>query len=312
MPNPEGFDAIAAGVGQFRQAIASRVRATLPGDTGAIAAALLVGDRGGIDPDTDRAMRISGLSHVLSISGLHMALVAALLFGGLRAVMAAIPPLALRLPLKKIAAAVALVGTAGYFVISGMEVPAERSAIMIGTSLVAVILDRRALSLRVVAVAASIVLVLQPQAVLDPGAQMSFAAVVGLIAGFEAVADRLKPRDAGDINPIVRGGEAVVRWTLLSALTSLIAGLATAPIALHHFNRVAPLGLVSNLLATPLVSLVIMPAGVIAALAMPFGLDAVPLQVMGFGIDGMIAIARMVADWTPAAAHLVTRGSRGR
>ncbi len=218
------------------------MRDRLPGDTGAIAAALLVGDRGGIDPETDHAMRVSGLSHVLSISGLHMALVAACLFGGLRALMAAIPPLALRLPVKKIAAAFALAGTTGYFVISGMEVPAERSAIMIGATLVAILMDRRALSLRVVAVAALIVLLVQPQAVLDPGAQMSFAAVVGLVAGFEAVADRLKPRDGGDVNLLVRGVERLGRWMALSALTSLIAGLATAPIALHHFNRVAPLG----------------------------------------------------------------------
>lgn len=299
-PEPDGRVAVGIAVERFRQAVSRRIRQTLPGDTGAIAAALIVGDRGAIDPDTDKAMRISGLSHVLSISGLHMALVAGFLFGGVRAGLALVPPLALRLPTKKIAAMVALAGTGAYFVVSGMAVPSERSAIMIGTTLVAVLLDRRALSLRVVAVAALAALVVQPYAVLDPGAQMSFAAVVGLVAGFEAMADRLRPRDGGDINVVVRAFERIVRWIGLSLLTSLVAGLATAPIALHHFNRIAPLGLLSNLAATPLVSFVIMPAAVTAALLMPLSLDEWPLRVMGKGIEGMVAIAEAVAAWTPA------------
>lgn len=299
-PEPEGWVSIGIAIERFRQAVSRHIRQTLPGDTGAIAAALIVGDRGAIDPDTDKAMRISGLSHVLSISGLHMALVAGFLFGAVRAGLALVPPLALRLPSKKIAAVVALAGTGAYFVVSGMAVPSERSAIMIGTTLVAVLLDRRALSLRVVAVAALIALAVQPAAVLDPGAQMSFAAVVGLVAGFEAMADRLRPRDGGDINIVVRAIERTFRWVGLSLLTSLIAGLATAPIALHHFNRIAPLGLLSNLAATPLVSFVIMPAAVTSAFLMPVALDEWPLRVMGEGIEGMVAIAEVVAAWTPA------------
>lgn len=295
----DGTTAAIIAVEGFRQTISQRIRAVLPGGTGAIAAALVVGDRGAIPPQTDRAMRVSGLSHILSISGLHMALVAACLFGGIRALIALVPALALRLPAKKIAAAAALAGTLAYLVVAGFGVPTERSAIMIGVALTAVLLDRRALSLRTVAVAALFVLALRPDAVLDPGAQMSFAAVVALIAGYEALAARLKDPAPPDISRVFRAAAALRRWVGLSMLTSLIAGLATAPVALHHFSRLAPLGLLANLAATPLVTFVIMPAAVAAAFALPLGLERWPLLAMGAGIDGMTAIAGTVAAWTP-------------
>ncbi len=298
------FTALAA-VERFRQAVSTRIREVLPGETGAIAAALIVGDRGAIDPDTDEAMRISGLSHILSISGLHMAMVAACLFGGLRYGLALVPIIALTWPVKKLAAGAAMAGTFAYMVISGLSVPAERSAIMIGVALAAILVDRQALSLRVVAVAALLILAIEPEAVLDPGAQMSFAAVTALIAGYEALGARRKPPpDAGDINPAIRAGGVALRWIGASLLTSLIAGLATGPIALHHFNRFAPLGLVANLLATPLVSFVVMPSALVSALAMPAGLEVWPLKLMGWGIDLMIVIAEEVAAWTPGGGTL--------
>jgi len=300
VPEPDLVSTAALAVEDFRQRVSRRIREVLPGDTGAIAAALIVGDRGAIDPATDHAMRVSGLSHVLSISGLHMALVAACLFAGLRALLAAIPWAVLHWPIKKIAAAAALLGTTAYLVVSGMGVPTQRSAIMIGVTLAAVLLDRQAVSLRTVAVAALAILLLQPEAVLDPGAQMSFASVVALVAGFEALRPWIGRDEMPDVDPAVRAFDTAVKWIGLSLTTSLIAGIATAPIALHHFNRVAPLGLLANLAATPLVSFVIMPAAVVTAFAAPFGLERWPLAAMGAGIDGMTAIAELAAAWTPS------------
>jgi competence protein ComEC len=287
-------------VERFRAGLSQRIRTVLPGDPGAVAAALVVGDRASISAATDEAMRVSGLSHVLSISGLHMALVAAFLFAGLRAALALVPPLALALPIKSIAAVAALAGTLGYMVIAGMNLATQRSAVMIAVSLVAVLAGRRPFSMRAVAVAAFVVVAVSPQAVLDPGAQMSFAAVAALVAGYEALAARREgSADGGDVDPVVRVALTVARFVGLSLLTSLIAGAATAPIAAHHFNRAAPLGLLANLLATPIVSFLIMPAGLVAALAMPFDLEAWPLRAMGLGIEGMILVARLVAEWTP-------------
>ncbi|PKR87626.1 hypothetical protein CXZ10_17995 [Pleomorphomonas diazotrophica] len=283
-----------------RTKAAGRIRAALPGDTGAIAAALIVGDRAGISDATNEAMRIAGVSHVLSISGMHMSLVAAFLFGGIRLILALVPPLALNLPIKKIAAALSMLGTGAYFVVSGMDVPAERSMIMVAVSLLAVLIDRRALSLRVIAVAALVTLALSPEAVMEPGAQMSFAAVVALMAGLEAWrAGRDEVNDGGDVSFLARMVRRFALWFVAALAATVVAGLATLPMALYHFGRLAPLGMIANLVTEPLVSLLIMPMALLAALTMPLGLEGAPLAIMGAGIDAMIAVARVVADWTP-------------
>ncbi len=299
-PPPDARLALLSGIETVRTAAAGRIRDALPGDTGAIAAALIVGDRAGISEATNEAMRVAGISHVLSISGMHMSLVAAFLFGGIRFVLALVPPLALTLPIKKIAAALAMLGTGAYFVVSGMDVPAERSMIMVAVSLLAVLIDRRALSLRVIAVAALVTLTLSPEAVMEPGAQMSFAAVVALMAGLEAWRARSGGvADGGDVSLLARAAHRFAVWTVAALAATVVAGLATLPMALYHFGRLAPLGMIANLVTEPLVSLLIMPAALIAAVLMPLGLENLPLAVMGAGIDVMIAIAHVVADWTP-------------
>lgn len=299
-PPPDFALALQAAIAGLRLDVARRVRQVLPGDAGGIAAALIVGERGGIAPAAAEAMRTAGLSHILSISGLHMSLVAGGLFAALRLLFALIRPLALDWPAKKIAAVLALAGTLAYFLISGMDVPAGRSTLMVAVMLLAVLVDRRALSMRVIAVAALATLLLSPQAVMDPGAQMSFAAVLALLAGLEAYAGRPAAlADGGDVSPLVRLLGRVARWLGAALATTFLAGLATAPIALYHFGRLSPLGLVANLLAAPLVSFLIMPAAMVSALAMPFGLDRLPLAVMGFGIDRMLDIAAALAEWTP-------------
>lgn len=289
-----------SGIETVRTTAAGRIRAALPGDTGAIAAALIVGDRAGISEATNEAMRIAGVSHVLSISGMHMSLVAAFLFGGIRLILALVPPLALNLPIKKIAAALSMLGTGAYFVVSGMDVPAERSMIMVAVSLLAVLIDRRALSLRVIAVAALVTLALSPEAVMEPGAQMSFAAVVALMAGLEAWrAGRDEVNDGGDVSFLARMVRRFALWFVAALAATVVAGLATLPMALYHFGRLAPLGMIANLVTEPLVSLLIMPMALLAALTMPLGLEGAPLAIMGAGIDAMITVARVVADWTP-------------
>lgn len=299
-PEPGTWLTVLSGIETVRMVAAGRIRAALPGDTGAIAAALIVGDRAGISDPANEAMRIAGVSHVLSISGMHMSLVAAFLFGGIRLMFALIPPMALSFPIKKIAAVLSLIGTGAYFIVSGMDVPAERSMITVAVSLFAILIDRRALSLRVIAVAALITLALLPEAVMEPGAQMSFAAVIALMAGLEAWRTRQgEVTDGGDVNLVVRLVRRFALWIVAALAATVVAGLATLPMALYHFGRLAPLGMVANLVTEPLVSFVIMPMGLVAALMMPIGLDGLPLAVMGAGIDAMIAVAHTVAEWTP-------------
>ncbi len=268
---------------RIRMALADHVRARLPGQPGAFAAAIMTGDRSGLSQDTLEAMRISSLAHLLAISGLHMGLVAGFVFAAVRLVLAAAPRVALKWPIKKIAAALALLAGAGYLALSGGNVATERAFVMASVMLIAVILDRRALSLRAVAVAAIIVLCLRPEALLGPGFQMSFAATVALVAVFGWLRDAQVPLGSRWLRPVL----AVV-------ISSAVAGAATAPVAAAHFNQFAQYGLPANLASVPLMGVLVMPAAVIAALLLPFGLDGLPLWVMGWGLDWILG----VADWS--------------
>ncbi len=277
---------------RIRMAVTREIEATIPGAAGGFAAAITTGVRASIDAETTEALRISSLQHILSISGLHMVLVTAFVFGCIRGGLAAVPPLALRLPAKKIAAGAALVVGALYLALSGADVPAERAFIQVAVVLVAVLLDRRALTLRAVALAAVIVLTLRPEALLEPGFQMSFAATVALVAGFEAWAAREKrlPKPARPLAALL--------------LSSLIAGTATAPFAAAHFNMVAHYGLLANTLAVPVMGMLVMPAAVFAAVLAPFGLHEIGLWLMRPGIEWIIFVAYWVAALPGAASYV--------
>ncbi len=285
-------------VADLRAGIGARIEAAMPGETGQIANALITGDRGGIPDETTEALRVSGLGHILAISGLHMALVAGAVFGFLRAAFALSPSLALRRPIKKWAAVGAMLTAACYLVISGASIATQRSFIMLCVVLAAVLLDRRAFSARNVAVAAMIVLILTPEALLTASFQMSFAATLALIAGFEAVSERRRKRLA--IGPPAERTVARVAlfWIAGMLLTSILAGLATTPFAAFHFNRTAPLSLIANLAALPMLSFVVMPMALLAVVLMPFGLEGGPLAAMDFGLGYIIAVAERVAEWT--------------
>jgi competence protein ComEC len=206
--------------------------AALPGETGEIATALITGERGGISDDTNQAYRDSGLFHILSISGLHMVIMAGAVFWLLRLILVAIPGLALRYPVKAWAAAGAIVGALGYLLISGGSVATVRSYVMITIMFAAVMLDRPALALRNVALAALIILMIQPENLFDAGFQMSFAAVVGLISAYEYLRERRRtqPRFTADER---RGpvGHAV-RFVSEIMTSTIIASLCVAPFAI--------------------------------------------------------------------------------
>ncbi len=297
-----------ARIDRLRRSLAERIRLTLPGDAGAIAAALVTGIRDHISHEANEAMRISGLYHVISISGLHMALVAGVLFAFARGGMALVPMLALRRPIKKYAAVLALIGVTFYLVLSGAEVATQRSYIMIAIVLAGVIVDRPALTLRTLAAAVVVTLIVSPEAVLNPGFQMSFAATLALISFYE----RWVPLIA---TPPARGASAVgafavrsSRWLVLGAATSLIAGVATAIYAAFHFYRFAPYGVLANVAAMPMIGLVIMPGALLGVLLLPFGFDFIGWTMMGYGIEGMIAVASFVSAMAGAEGRIAAFG----
>ncbi|CCD93732.1 putative ComEC/Rec2 family protein [Bradyrhizobium sp. ORS 375] len=302
-PQAAGFGLrYAAAMQGLRDAIDARIRARLTGDERAIATALLTGRRDAITPDVNDAMFISGLGHVLSISGYHMAVVAGVVFFAVRALLALIPGLTVSHPIKKWAAAAALVAAAFYLLLSGAEVATQRSFFMTAVVLIAVMVDRRAVTFRTLAVAAMIVLIAAPEALVHPSFQMSFAATLGLVALVQFGLPKLfATPDSSTTQRIALWGGRELSMLLLA---SLIAGLATTPYAAFHFHRITPYGLLANLAAMPVVSVLVMPAGLLGLLAAPFGLDGPCWTLMGWGIDWMIAVTRWVAALPGAVGRI--------
>jgi competence protein ComEC len=290
----------------LRDSIDARIRNVLSGDSRAIATALLTGRRDAISGPVNDAMFISGLGHVLSISGYHMAVVAGVVFFAVRALLALIPTLTVTFPIKKWSAAAALLAAAFYLLLSGAEVATQRSFFMTAVVLIAIMVDRRAVTFRTLAVAAMIVLAIAPEALVHPSFQMSFAATLGLVALVQIGMPRLfaAPENSATARAALWGGREIA----MLALASLVAGLATTPYAAFHFHRVTPYGVVANLAAMPVVSVLVMPAGLLGLVAIPFGFDGVFWRIMAFGIDWMIAVAQWVAALPGAIGRMAAFG----
>lgn len=268
---------------KIRMKMSADMQAGHEGQAMAFAAAMMTGDRSAVSAATNASLRASNLSHMISISGLHMGLLCGFVFGLCRYGLALIPPLALRINSKKLAAIGALFAATFYMFIAGPDVATRRSYIMAVVILLAVLADRRAISLRSVAIAALICLVLEPESLIEPGFQMSFGATAALIVGL------------GYWSKVQHHFPWLLRHVAMMVLSSLLAGFATAPIAAAHFNRVAEYGLLANLLAVPICGIVVMPAGVMAAILGPFGLEAPALWALEQGCELILVISDWVA-----------------
>ncbi|WP_435170525.1 ComEC/Rec2 family competence protein [Falsirhodobacter sp. 1013] len=286
-------------VGRMRAWLSEGVTSRIDGQAGAFAAGAVTGDRSAITQDTVEALRDSNLSHLLAISGMNLAFLVGFTFAILRYGLALIPWVALRLDTKKIAA-VASLGVAGFYLaLSGGNVATERAFIMSAIMLGAILVERRALSMRTVALSALILLALQPEALVNAGFQMSMAATAALVWGF-GIVDRLTFR------------QTLPRWTVpvyTALLSSVIGGLATGPIAAAQFNRFAEFGLLANLLTVPAMGTLIMPGAVIAALLGPFGLPQPGLWLMELGARWILIVAHWVAGWNGAVIGIPSPSS---
>jgi competence protein ComEC len=293
----------------LRTDMTRRINAVLPGSTGGVASALITGKRGAIAEEVKQSFRDSGLSHLLAIAGLHLGLVGAFVFFAVRGGLALIPPVALRYPIKKIAAAVTLVVLTCYLLISGAAIPTERAFVMNGIVFAAILIDRLRISMRICAIAAVVVLVLDPASLVGVSFQMSFGAVVALIAVYETF--------GGKLGRILRGRSLlaeVVAYCGAVAVTTLVATLGTYPFSIYHFHHIALYSPLANVIAVPLSAMWTLPWGVVTCLLMPLGLERLALVPMGWGIEVTIWVAQHVSSlpgnvWTtprlPAAGLLV-------
>ena len=275
-------------INAMRWRVSSYLVGVMGETNGAVAAAMVSGHEAWLQTQQVNDMRAAGLAHILSISGLHMAIVGGFAFFAIRFLIAAVPKMALRINGKKLAAAVGLVAVLLYLGLSGAPAPAIRSAITASLAFMAILLDRRALTLHGLAIAALIVLMIEPEAVAEPGFQMSFAATAALVALAEAWV-----RPTREINApwFIRAVQWASTGLVASLVASAVAGLATGPFAIQHFNRLATYGLLANMVTEPLTGFVIMPGLAMGAVLAPLGLGAPILVASGWGISALSALS---------------------
>lgn len=284
------------GVATLRGWVDARVRHVLPGPAGAVAATLLDGRAEAVPRDVREEFAAAGLAHLLAVAGLHLGIVMGAAMLACRMVLAAWEYAALRWPCKAISAFVAWSVGGGYVLLTGGHLPAERSWLMSSVVVLGLVVGRRAVSMRGLALAATLMLLAAPQVVLDVAFQMSMAAVMALVAGYEV----LRPHLLRGLSGLTGAGHGLARHGVMLALTSLLAGTATLPVVMAHFGVVQPFFVLANMVAVPLMGVWIMPLGLVALLAMPLHAEAPFLHLMAGGVQVVLWLAHRVAGWPGA------------
>lgn len=305
-PDGSGPSRLWALIEATRTNVTARIHAALPGPTGAIASALIAGETHAIPPQDAGAFRDAGLAHILVIAGLHMGMVAGIVFFGLRAILALIPYVALRWSTKKCAAAGALLVTFLYLLLSDATVSSRRAFVMCGLMLLGVLLDRVTLSARTLAYAAIAIMILAPESATGPSFQMSFAAVAGLVASYETLRPRLSAWHAH-----AGRGRRIALYLFGIALTTVVTTVATMPFTIYHFNRFPLYSVLANIVAVPITGFWIMPWAVVSCVLMPFHLEALALTPMGWGIHVVGAIAHGVTSLPGAVLRVPSMPPEG-
>ncbi len=288
-------------INAWRWNLAQKIVARIGEREGGVSVAMTTGHEAWLTDDELADMRDSGLAHLLSISGVHMAIVGGFSFFLARLFIALVPWLALRVDGKKTAAWVGLVCVGVYLVVSGAPAPAVRSAITASVAFIAILLDRRAVTFNALAVAAFLVLLMRPESVVQPGFQMSFAATAALVALAEVWPRRI--REISAPWPIL-AAQRLGSWVWAGLAASFVAGLATGPFAIQHFNRTAAYGLIANALESPLSTFITMPALALGAALEPLGVGRPFLIVAGWGVEATLGIAHVIAR-LPYAVQIV-------
>ncbi len=295
MVRDQGYlDNFQYGLDAVRHSLAVHIYKLLGEKSGGMAAAMITGEKTLLNNNDQETLRSVGLAHLLAISGLHMGLAAGIFFYIIKTLLTFIEFVAIRVYVSKIAAIGAIFGATGYLLLSGASIATQRAYIMALISLIAILLDRPALSLRNVSVAMILVVAIKPETVVSPGFQMSFAATAALIALYEAW-----PKGAN--NSV---GSRISKWASSIFATSLIASLATAPFSAFHFGRIAPMSVVSNLAAMPLISFWSAPSAAMAAIVSPLGLEDWFLRSFGYSLELVLMISRYFQSISPDGGNI--------
>lgn len=287
----------------LRSKIIARINQVLPKSEAGIVAAIIAGEKGKISGSIINQYRDSGLAHFLSISGLHMSMIAGLMFLLIRYMLVFIPQISLRFNIKKISAVFAIFISIFYLGISGAYVPTQRAFIMTFIVLLGLLFDRKAISQKTISIAAFIILIIAPEVLISASFQMSFGAVIALVAFYE--------RFAGSIHRFSSRFGFIAVYIIGILAADFIASLATLPFAIYHFNRIAIYTTLGNLLAGPIIGLIIMPGVLISLLFMPFGLDVWPLKIVGLGVSKVNQITGFVSHFDYAGFQILSMPTWG-
>ncbi len=275
----------------LRQEIGNKITSQIKGDEGAIASALLIGNMDAISEDVMMDIRNSGLAHLLSISGLHMAIAAAIFFTSIRFLLSQSQYLTLNFDIKKIAAIAAIFSTYFYLQLSGSPVPAVRSFIVSTLILLAIIFDKKIDAKRSIALAFLILLIFNPYLLFSISFQLSFAAVLSLVS-FNDFITKFKPENIH--NSFVK---RFLWYSSEIAFASIVVQIVTTPFLIYHFKNFSTYGLVANMFAIPLTSFFTMPLGFLSLILMPFGFENIVLKLEGYSISIIMNIAQIVSSW---------------
>lgn len=294
----------------IRQNMVNYINQVLPKDEASIAAAVIAGERSGMSKQLVENYRDSGLAHFLSISGLHMSMLAGMMFLLVRWISSLCPPLIARYDTKKAAAVLAIIMSMVYLVLSGAEIPTQRAFIMTLIVLIGILCCRQAISMFTISWAAIFVLMFRPEVLIGASFQMSFAAVIALIAFYERYAGSLQKFFHGDEDKkqsvLKKLGRGIWVYILGILISDFVASVATLPFSVYHFNQIALYTTLGNLLAGPVIGLVIMPCVLISLLCYPLGIAYMPLQAVGWGVGIVNKITAYVAAmpnsgfWVPS------------
>lgn len=292
----------------WRTELSARLRQEMGSEEGAVAAALVTGDGKSISESVRESMRSAGLAHVLAISGMHLGLVAGILFFVIRYALVFWPDFALKHDAKKWAACFALLGALGYLFMAGLPISAQRAFVMVCLVLLAVVLDRFVTPVRSLALAAAIILLITPESLLTPSFQLSFAATLGILAYYEHWR-----KQAFDPEKLVEPGWRRKFWRFWGGivLTSSIATLATMPFVLHHFDDFPVYSIIGNLLVLPILSFLIMPLIVVMIMLLPVGLEEWIFWPLEHAIGLMIRLAQWIESWPVSTVSLPPLATNG-
>lgn len=297
---------------KLRAGIVRRINNVLPPSTAGVAAAIVAGERSGISVQQTTEYRDAGLAHFLAISGLHMGMIAGITFLIIRWLLSCFPFIALRYNTKKAAAFFAIIISFIYLLISGWQISTQRAFMMTSLVFVGVLFGRQAISMRMVAWAALFILIFESQVLISPGFQMSFAAVIMLVAFYERYARTFETHaEKNNSSFMWRGIKTVIFYLVGIVVADFIASLATLPFVIYHFNRISVYTSLANFLAGPVIGLWIMPCVLGSLLAMPFGVAQYPLWMLGKGIGIVNSITAYVAHLDHASYQVLSMPSWG-